>query len=69
MTDKKKQAWMTRHGEYKQRVSLMLTPSSIQKLDRLAELMNTSRSELIERWARGLDENVEPQILGKCFAS
>ncbi len=42
----------TRHGEYKIRTNLMLTPSSIEKLDKLAKKLNLSRSELVEQFAR-----------------
>ncbi|HBB32841.1 MAG TPA: hypothetical protein DDZ80_09310 [Cyanobacteria bacterium UBA8803] len=58
----------TRHGEYKIRISMMLTPSSVEKLDKLARELNTSRSELVEQFARS-QENAplvaQAELLGE----
>ncbi|MCA1994041.1 MAG: ribbon-helix-helix protein, CopG family [Coleofasciculus sp. S288] len=45
------------HGEKKQRMNIMLTPTAANVLDAHAETMGISRSELIERLARGLIDN------------
>jgi len=61
----------TRHGEYKVRISLMLTPSSIDKLDNLAKQSNTSRSELVEQLARNYESILlagKVEVLGESFA-
>ncbi|WAN69124.1 hypothetical protein BJP36_42955 [Moorena producens JHB] len=42
----------TTQGEYKIRVNLMLTPSSIKKLDKMAKRLNFSPSELVEQFAK-----------------
>jgi Ribbon-helix-helix protein, copG family len=39
-------------GESKRRVNLMLTPTAIEKVDRIAEQMRLTRSEVLERLIR-----------------
>lgn len=61
----------TRHGEYKIRVNATLTPSSIEKLDNLAKKSNTSRSELVEQFARHIKSaplTSQTERLGESFA-
>lgn len=47
----------TSHEEIKERCNLSLTPTAIAYLDAKAEKEGISRSELVERFARTLDEN------------
>jgi hypothetical protein len=42
------------YGEKKERVNIGLTPTAQRLLDRKGEILGVSRSELIERFARGL---------------
>ena len=65
-----------RYGKTKARVNLTLTEESITGLDRLAEDLGLSRSELVERIGRGLiplHPNTlsveEKESLGKHFQS
>jgi tetrahydromethanopterin S-methyltransferase subunit B len=51
---KRRRAEPEAHGEKKQRMNIMLTPTAANVLDSRAEVMGISRSELIERLARGL---------------
>jgi metal-responsive CopG/Arc/MetJ family transcriptional regulator len=49
----------------------MLTPSSIDKLDNLAKQSNTSRSELVEQFARHIKSvplTSQTERLGESFA-
>lgn len=41
------------YDEHKKRVNISLTPTAVERLDELAELMDVSRSELVEQVARG----------------
>jgi hypothetical protein len=43
----------TEHGEVKERCNLSLTPTAITALDRIAQKLLISRSEVVERAARG----------------
>lgn len=52
------------HGEKKQRMNIMLTPTAASTLDTRAEAMGISRSELIERLARELVQ-LTPDDLGE----
>lgn len=47
----------TEYGELKKNVKMTLTPTAIAYLDAKAEKEGISRSELVERFARTLDEN------------
>lgn len=49
------------YGEHKATVSVTLTPTAIERLDQQAAVMGISRSELIERLARGLGELNSPK--------
>lgn len=40
------------YDEVKQRINLMLTPYALDRLERLAEQQECSKSEVIERWLR-----------------
>ncbi len=53
-------------GESKRRVNLMLTPTAVEKVDRIAEQMRLTRSEVIERLIRTncLDVDLLGQISG-----
>jgi hypothetical protein len=42
------------YSELKKRISLTLTPTAIEQLSRLADATELSRSELLERYLRGL---------------
>lgn len=42
------------YEEGKERVNVSLTPTAVQQLDSKAAQLNVSRSELVERFARGL---------------
>ncbi|MBD1944864.1 hypothetical protein H6F50_21305 [Coleofasciculus sp. FACHB-712] len=53
------------YEELKKRTALMLTPTATKQLDSWAEDLNISRSELVERLARG----VYPVILDEEAAS
>ncbi|MDJ0731114.1 MAG: ribbon-helix-helix protein, CopG family [Crocosphaera sp.] len=39
-------------GESKRRVNLMLTPTAVEKVDKIAEQMRLTRSEVLERLIR-----------------
>lgn len=52
------------YGKKKSRVTLSLTETSVDGLDRLAEMFNLSRSEFVERIGRGvIPIAISPQIL------
>jgi hypothetical protein len=40
------------YDELKERISLMLTPTALDKLKQMAQNQKCSRSEVIERWLR-----------------
>ncbi|UKP00959.1 ribbon-helix-helix protein, CopG family [Nostoc sp. UHCC 0870] len=46
-------------GESKQRVQIMLTPTAIELVDAIAEKMELTRAEVIERLIRSQCLNVE----------
>lgn len=46
-------------GESKQRVQIMLTPTAIERVDAIAEQMELTRAEVIERLIRSHCLNVE----------
>ncbi|YAF99507.1 MAG: CopG family transcriptional regulator (plasmid) [Nodularia sp. CChRGM 3473] len=46
-------------GESKQRVQIMLTPTAIELVDAMAEKMELTRAEVIERLIRSQCLNVE----------
>jgi predicted DNA binding CopG/RHH family protein len=50
-----------RYEEPKERVNMTLTQTAIQALDETSALQGLGRSELVERWARGLTLDVTPQ--------
>lgn len=52
------------YGKKKSRVNLSLTKTSVDGLDRLAEMFNLSRSEFVERIGRGvIPIAITPQTL------
>ncbi|WP_416671571.1 ribbon-helix-helix domain-containing protein [Egbenema bharatensis] len=53
----------TKYDELTQKVNLSLTKTAITSLDRLAERMGVSRSELVEQFARGLIEDNSDSVL------
>ncbi|NJN13665.1 MAG: ribbon-helix-helix protein, CopG family [Richelia sp. RM1_1_1] len=55
------------HGEIKKQVSVGLTPSSVEGLDKQAQRLGISRSQLIEMIGRGEISlsHVDKQILGE----
>ncbi|NEO37402.1 MAG: hypothetical protein F6J90_14140 [Moorea sp. SIOASIH] len=58
----------TTQGEDKIRVNLILTPSSIKKLDKMAKRLNFSPSELVEQFPRSQDDPslvAQTQMLGE----
>ena len=46
-------------GESKQRINVMLTPTATEKVDRVAEQMELTRSEVLERLIRTHCLNME----------
>nr|MCM0590146.1 ribbon-helix-helix protein, CopG family [Gloeotrichia echinulata DEX184] len=66
-----------KHGKYdepKMRVSIALTASSVEALDKMATEMNISRSEIVEIFARSSQQVQQPPanekaILGESIAS
>lgn len=52
------------YDEVKRRVQLVITPTAIASLDRIATTFGISRSELVERLARAGDEAIM-EILGE----
>lgn len=48
-----KRAKRGEYGENKDRVNFMLTPTALTNLNQRAEDLGISRSELVERFARG----------------
>ncbi|MBC1217749.1 ribbon-helix-helix domain-containing protein [Trichormus variabilis ARAD] len=62
----------TRHAEYgenKKNVVISITPSAIAELDSLSDRFGISRSELVERFARGMISPQEAKLLGEPLAS
>jgi hypothetical protein len=54
------------YDEGKVKVSIALTPTGRDLLDRQADLLNLSRSELVEQLARGMvNSNPDVQLLGE----
>ncbi len=54
------------YDEGKVKVSIALTPTGRERLDRQADLLNLSRSELVEQLARGMvNSNPDVQLLGE----
>ena len=49
----------TEHGEQKERCNFSLTPTAIDSLNKIAAQFDISRSELVERIARGDEEILE----------
>ena len=47
----------------------MLTPTTSEKLDKLAQQRKVSRSEVLERLLRKLSPSKEKMLLGKYLAS
>ena len=48
-------------GESKQRVNIMLTPTAVEKVDAVAQEMELTRSEILERLIRS--PCLEPKLL------
>ena len=42
------------YGEQKKPLNLSLTPTAIEKISKVADKQELSKSELVERWARDL---------------
>jgi len=58
------------YGEKKDRVNVSLTPTAQRLLDQQGTVLGISRSELIERLARGLiSSNLEARSLGEFCAN
>ncbi|MFB2977641.1 ribbon-helix-helix protein, CopG family [Microseira sp. BLCC-F43] len=58
------------YGEKKERVNITITPTAQRLLDQKGEALGVSRSELIERFARGLvSANPEGTMLGEFCAN
>jgi metal-responsive CopG/Arc/MetJ family transcriptional regulator len=57
------------YGERKVKYQFMLTPTTSEKLDKLAQQMEVSRSEVLERLLRKLSPSKEKMLLGKYSAS
>jgi metal-responsive CopG/Arc/MetJ family transcriptional regulator len=57
------------HGERKVKYQFMLTPTTSERLDKLAQQMEVSRSEVLERLLRKLTPSKEKMVLGKYSAS
>ena len=53
-------------GESKQRVQIMLTPTALERVDEIAEQMELTRAEVIERLIRSkcLDASLLQNITG-----
>ena len=57
-------------GEHKERITVSLTATAVEKLDELAASQGISRSELIERIGRGrLVISLDAGQVGECLAS
>lgn len=57
-----------RYGEKKIRALMTLTPQALEALDKASVDSGTTRSDIVERFARGLIDGVSPQeaeILGE----
>ena len=52
----------------KKRTNLSLTPETLQRMDEIAEALNISRSELVEKWTRAWDELQSIGLLGEFLA-
>ncbi|NEP88656.1 MAG: ribbon-helix-helix domain-containing protein [Okeania sp. SIO2C2] len=52
----------------KKRTNLSLTPETLQRMDEIAEALNISRSELVEKWTRAWDELQSIGLLGESLA-
>jgi hypothetical protein len=65
-----KKADREEYGEKKDRVNISLTPTAQKLLDDQGAALGVSRSELIERFARGLiSSNLEVRSLGEFCAN
>lgn len=57
-------------NEVKKDYTVKLTPTAAKQLSDKAQLLNTSRSQLVEMFARGeITEDIYRQILGEPLAS
>ncbi|NEN87701.1 MAG: ribbon-helix-helix domain-containing protein [Okeania sp. SIO3H1] len=52
----------------KKRTNLSLTPETLQRMDEIADALNISRSELVEKWTRAWDELQSIGLLGESLA-
>ncbi|MGB3512992.1 MAG: ribbon-helix-helix protein, CopG family [Microcoleaceae cyanobacterium] len=52
----------------KKRANLSLTPETLERMDQIAEALNISRSELVEKWTRAWDELNSIELLGEPLA-
>lgn len=65
---KRVQAGREEYGEIKERINISLTPTAMKLLDEQGAALGVSRSELIERFARGL-LSPEARTLGEFCAN
>ncbi|NES79651.1 MULTISPECIES: ribbon-helix-helix domain-containing protein [unclassified Okeania] len=52
----------------KKRTNLSLTPETLQRMDEIAEALNISRSELVEKWTGAWDKLESVGLLGESLA-
>ncbi|NEO51883.1 MAG: ribbon-helix-helix protein, CopG family [Okeania sp. SIO3B5] len=52
----------------KKRTNLSLTPETLERMDQIAEALNISRSELVEKWTRAWEQMDSLGLLGESLA-
>ncbi|NES07238.1 MAG: ribbon-helix-helix domain-containing protein [Okeania sp. SIO2F4] len=57
-----------KYNSPKKRTNLSLTPETLEKMDSIAEALNISRSELVEKWTRAWEEMQSIGLLGESLA-
>lgn len=55
----------TKHGERKERINLTVTPRSRKRLKEIANALNTSQGELLEKWIQAWDQMESIGLLGE----
>ncbi|NEQ39197.1 MAG: ribbon-helix-helix protein, CopG family [Okeania sp. SIO3I5] len=55
----------TKHLQKKEQLNLTITPETKKRLQRIADSLNISRSELIEKWATSWEELQSVELLGE----
>ncbi|NEO55308.1 MAG: hypothetical protein F6K54_20880 [Okeania sp. SIO3B5] len=56
------------HGVRKERINLTITPESRRRLKQIAEALNTSQGELLEKWIKAWDKLESVELLGEYLA-